>query len=101
MQEDRERIKQETARAAIAHFELDPMRVYKPVINELELSKAEVEQYTHKFYVLIADHAAVVYRIASGQYTVIGDEETDEDEEPDQQAQEDEAFTVLMTAVRY
>ena len=98
MQEDREQLKQETAHAAIIHFELDPMKGYKPVISELELSRAEREQYTHKFSVIIADYSAIVYRLAPGQYAVIEDEEADEESG---QAEEDEAYTVLMTAVRY
>src|SRR5579883_1967397 len=40
MLEDREQIKQETARAAVVHFELDPMRAYRPVIDDEEHEEA-------------------------------------------------------------
>jgi hypothetical protein len=97
MLEDREQIKQETARAAVVHFELDPMRPYQPVIQELDLTESERAQYTHKFYVLIASHSAIVYRLAEGTYAVIDDEDTDEGE----RKSDEEAYHVLMAAARY
>jgi len=72
--------------------------VLQAVIQELGLEADEAEIYTHKLYVIVADRAAVVYRLAPGQYAVIENEETDEQEE---QAQEDEAFSVLMAVARY
>ncbi len=94
MLEDREQIKQETARAAVVHFELDPMRAYRPVIQELDLTKSERAQYTHKFAVLVAGQAAIVYRLGEGTYRVIDDEEHEE-------ARDNEAYQVLMAAARY
>jgi len=52
--------------------------------------------------VIVAAYSAIVYRLAPSQYAVVEDVEDVEDEEADEneQAQEDEAYAVLMTAVR-
>lgn len=94
-QEKKNQLFQEATRAAIVHFELNPMRSYQPTIQELELSEQERERYVHKLYIIIADYAAIVYQLAPGQYQV------EDRPNQDDQSEEAEAHRVLMTAARY
>jgi hypothetical protein len=96
--EDRERLKQEVVQAAIIHYQLQEAgRVY-PVVQALEVERAERVDYTHKFAVLVAGRAAIVYRGWDGAYKVVDDPERHlwEDE-----AEEKEAYQVLLTAAHY
>src|SRR5450631_968979 len=97
MLEDRERLKQEVVQAAIVHYGLqeEEGHVY-PVVQALELEQTERQDFAYKFAVLVAGHAAIVYRDYQGAYKVEDDPEPWEDEQ-----EEKEAYQLLIMAARY
>jgi hypothetical protein len=98
MLEDRDRLKQEVVQAAIIHYQLQEEGHVYPVVQALELERAERQDFTYKFAVMVAGRAAIVYRDWDGAYKVVDDPERElwEDE-----AEEKEAYQVLITAAHY
>jgi ATPase family associated with various cellular activities (AAA) len=60
--EDREQIQRECLLAALQYFD--------PVLMELQLDQEEQANYTHKFFVMMKDAGAIIYRVSAGQYAV-------------------------------
>ena len=60
--EDQEQIQRECRQAALQYFD--------PALMELQLDQEEQASYTHKFFVMMKDRGAIVYRISAGQYAV-------------------------------
>src|SRR5438093_11603287 len=60
--EDREQIRRECLQAALQYFD--------PSLMELQLDQEEQANYTHKFFVMMKDTGAIIYRISSAQYAV-------------------------------
>lgn len=60
--EDREQIRRECLLAALQYFD--------PALMELQLDQEERADYTHKFFVMMKDAGAIIYRISAGQYAV-------------------------------
>src|SRR5436305_3265532 len=60
--EDREQIQRECLLAALQYFDPDLM--------ELQLEQEERANYTHKFFVMMKDAGAIIYRVSAGQYAV-------------------------------
>ncbi|HTD18918.1 MAG TPA: hypothetical protein VK667_05235, partial [Ktedonobacteraceae bacterium] len=62
--EDREQIRRGCLLAALEYFD--------PVLMELRLDQEEQANYSHKFFVIMKDGGAVIYRISPGHYAVTG-----------------------------
>src|SRR5438874_6430500 len=60
--EDREQIQRECLLAALQYFDPDLM--------ELQLEQEERANYTHKFFVMMRDAGAIIYRVSAGKYAV-------------------------------
>src|SRR5205823_820063 len=60
--EDREQIRPECLQAARQSFD--------PSLMELQLDQEEQANYTHKFFVMMKDAGAIIYRVSAGQYAV-------------------------------
>jgi len=60
--EDREQIQRECLLAALQYFD--------PALMELQLEQEERATYTHKFFVMMKDAGAIIYRVRAGQYAV-------------------------------
>ena len=60
--EDREQIRRECLQAALQYFD--------PSLMELQLDQEEQANYTHKFFVMMKDAGAIIYRVSAGQYAV-------------------------------
>jgi hypothetical protein len=60
--EDREQIQRECLLAALQYFD--------PALMELQLEQEERANYTHKFFVMMKDAGAIIYRVSAGQYAV-------------------------------
>jgi ATPase family associated with various cellular activities (AAA) len=60
--EDREQIQRESLQAALQYFHPDLM--------ELQLDQEEQARYTHKFFIIMKDAGAIIYRVSAGQYAV-------------------------------
>ena len=56
--EDREQIQRECLQAALQYFDPDLM--------ELQLDQEEQANYTHKFFVMLKDAGAIIYRVRAG-----------------------------------
>ncbi len=96
--EDRERLKQEVVQAAIIHYQLQEEGHVYPVVQQLEVERAERADFMYKFAVLVAGRPAIVYRDWQGAYKVVDD--------PDRhlwenEAEEKEAYQVLLTAAHF
>lgn len=74
--DDQEQIRQECLQAALQYF--------NPDLMELHLDQDEQASYTHKFFVMLKDAGAIIYRINAGQYAVT--EHLSRDEAEDEQA---------------
>jgi ATPase family associated with various cellular activities (AAA) len=68
--EDQEQIQRECLLAALKYFEPHALRSDHPILMELQLDQEEQANYTHKFFVLVQDRGAIVYRMGAGQYAV-------------------------------
>jgi ATPase family associated with various cellular activities (AAA) len=68
--EDQEQIQRECLLAALKYFEPHSLRSDHPILMELQLDQEEQANYTHKFFVMIQDRGAIVYRMGAGQYAV-------------------------------
>ena len=60
--EDREQIRRECLQAALQYFD--------PSLMELQLDQEEQANYTHKFFVMMKDAGAIIYRVSAGRYAV-------------------------------
>lgn len=60
--EDREQIQRECLLAALQYFD--------PPLMELQLNQKEQASYTHKFFVMMKDAGAIIYRLSAGRYAV-------------------------------
>src|SRR5437879_7369264 len=60
--EDREQIRRECLQAALQYFD--------PSLMELQLDQEEQANYTHKFFVMMKDTGAFIYRVSAGQYAL-------------------------------
>src|SRR5437763_16340574 len=60
--EDREQMQRECLLAALQYFD--------PALMELQLEQEERANYTHKFFVMLKDAGAIIYRVSAGQYAV-------------------------------
>src|SRR6266704_3407231 len=68
--EDQEQIQRECLLAALKYFEPHSLRSDQPILMELQLDQEEQASYTHKFFVMVQDRGAIVYRMGAGQYAV-------------------------------
>src|SRR6266496_2158927 len=68
--EDQEQIQRECLLAALKYFEPHSLRSDHPILMELQLNQEEQASYTHKFFVMVQDRGAIVYRMGAGQYAV-------------------------------
>jgi SpoVK/Ycf46/Vps4 family AAA+-type ATPase len=62
--EDQEQIRRACLLAALEYFD--------PVLMELRLDPEEQASYSHKFFVIMKDGGAIIYRIGPGHYAVTG-----------------------------
>src|SRR5438045_8116717 len=62
IKEDREQMQRECLLAALQYF--------APALMELQLEQEERANYTHKFFVMMKDAGAIIYRVSAGQYAV-------------------------------
>ena len=70
MMEDQEQIQRECLLAVLKYFEPHSLRSDHPILMELQLDQEEQANYTHKFFVMVQDRGAIVYRIGAGRYAV-------------------------------
>jgi hypothetical protein len=68
--EDQEQIQRDCLLAALKYFEPHALRSDHPMLMELQLDQEEQASYTHKFFVMVQDRGAIVYRMGAGQYAV-------------------------------
>src|SRR5438034_10031213 len=68
--EDQEQIQRECLLAALKYFEPHSLRSDHPILMGLQLNQEEQASYTHKFFVMVQDRGAIVYRMGAGQYAV-------------------------------
>src|SRR6266699_6803920 len=68
--EDQEQIQRECLHAVHSYLDTHSLRSYHPILMELQLDQEEQASYTHKFFVMVQDRGAIVYRIGAGRYAV-------------------------------
>src|SRR5258708_16280245 len=71
--EDREQIRRGCLLAALEYFD--------PVLMELRLDQEEQDSYSHKFFVIMKDGGAIIYRIGPDHYAVTGRITSDDPED--------------------